>query len=116
MITDHRIVSWVYDHLDELEWYESSQGGSVTRRNGITIHVSMAGILLSDGFKSCRVQARYVKKLMDTEDYTAKEITDMISTIRTKAVSQIMNRMDNPEEKERIRKELFDQLSDGGYK
>jgi hypothetical protein len=52
---------------------------------------------------------------MDTEDYTAKDIYTKIMAIRKRALEQIIDRIDNPNEKERIKKELFTQFSDGEF-
>jgi len=109
---DLDIVTWVFDHLADLEWYEGAAGGCVSRYNGVGILVSGAGITLTDGLKSCRVALpSSPKKMMDVSDHYQKKIVNMITVIRNEATRQVIERLEDPEVRRRAKDELYKKLT-----
>lgn len=109
---DLNIVTWVFDHLNELEWYEGSSGGCVARYNGVGIMVSGFGITLTDGLKSCRVALPpSPKKMMDVSDHYQKKMVNMIMSIRGEATRQVIERLEDPEVRRRVKDELYKKLN-----
>ena len=109
---DLNIVTWVFDHLDELEWYEGSGGGCVSRFNGVGIMVSGSGISLTDGLKSCRVALPPMpKKTMDVKDHYQKKVVNMIMAIRSEATRQVVERLEDPEARQRVKDDLYKKLN-----
>ena len=109
---DLQIVTWVFDNLDELEWFEGSTGGCIARVNGVGINISVAGISISDGFKSCRVVLpKLPKKLMDVDDHYQKKVHEMIKAISTEATRQVIERAEDPNHARKIKDELLKKLT-----
>jgi len=109
---DLQIVTWIFDHLNELEWYEGAAGGCVARLNGVGINVSGAGISMSDGLKSCRVaMPKLPKKMMDVDDHYQKKLNNMLMAIRSEATRQVIERLEDADHSRKVKSELFDKLT-----
>ncbi len=114
-VSELRVANWIVEKLPELEWFISSQGGFYTRHNDVVIHISMAGLLLAQGMKQCRIRMPdEIKRLKDASDYTKMELRAALLKIREAAGEQCVRQADDPNgHNDRMRRELFERLTDG---
>ncbi len=113
MASELKVVTWIWERISELEWYQSPHGGFFAVINGVLIHTSEAGLLLARGPKQCKIpRPQESRKIMDAVDEMLKARREMMIEIHRAASQQVIRQVEDPKaHNDRMRRELFRELS-----